>query len=134
MEPARTEETIQECLITRFFLIKIIQASADASQLLVESSGKVLTARHRFRCLFAWGQDNFFRLFIILLDNPVKYCAQAARSAPLYTFGDSAFAFWCQISARDWVRRCCPAIFTGSTELILPRPGKPADMGLGCLP
>ena len=79
MEPARTEETIQECLITRFFLIKIIQASADASQLLVESSGKVLTARHRFRCLFAWGQDNFFRLFIILLDNPVKYCAQAIR-------------------------------------------------------
>lgn len=63
-------ETIQEDAAEVFSISEIAQASADTFQPLAEADGKSLTAEIRIRGV----QENFFRLFSILLDNAVKYC------------------------------------------------------------
>ena len=46
----------------------------DAFRPLAEADGKALTAEIAQRITLKGVQDNFFRLFSILLDNAVKYC------------------------------------------------------------
>lgn len=74
VELARTEETIREEAIVRFSVSEVAQASADAFQPLAESGGRALRAEIAGEVYLRGVQDNFFRLFAILLDNAVKYC------------------------------------------------------------
>lgn len=74
VELARTEEVIREDAMTRFSLSEIAQASVDAFQPLAEADGKALAAEITEEVCLRGVQDNFFRLFTILLDNAVKYC------------------------------------------------------------
>lgn len=74
VELARTEETIKEDTAVCFDLSEVAQANADAFQMLAEADGKVLTAEITEGINLKGVQDNFFRLFSILLDNAVKYC------------------------------------------------------------
>ena len=62
-------ETIQEDAAEVFSISEIAQASADTFQPLAEADGKSLTAEIRIRGV----QENFFRLFSILLDNALSY-------------------------------------------------------------
>ena len=55
----------------------MLQANVDAFQMLAEADGKVLTAEIAGGISLKGVQDNFFRLFSILLDNAVKYCDPA---------------------------------------------------------
>lgn len=74
VELARTEENIGEGAADRFSVSEIAQASADAFLPLAEADGKTLTAEIAGEIILRGVQDNFFRLFSILLDNAVKYC------------------------------------------------------------
>lgn len=74
VELARTEEAIKEDAAACFSISEIAQANADAFQMLAEADGKVLTAEIAEGISLKGVQDNFFRLFSILLDNAVKYC------------------------------------------------------------
>ena len=77
VELARTEETIKEDTVEIFSISEIAQANADAFQPLAEADGKSLTAEITDGINLKGVQDNFFRLFSILLDNAVKYCDPA---------------------------------------------------------
>jgi len=77
VELARTEETVKEDAAVLFDLSEIARASADAFQPLAEAEGKKLTADIPGGITLKGVQDNFFRLFSILLDNAVKYCDPA---------------------------------------------------------
>lgn len=77
VELARTEETIKEDAMAWFSVSEIAQANVDAFQMLAEADGKVLTAEIAGGISLKGVQDNFFRLFSILLDNAVKYCDPA---------------------------------------------------------
>lgn len=74
VELARTEETIKEDAAACFSISEAAQANADAFQPLAEADGKSLTAEIADGIVLKGVQDNFFRLFSILLDNAVKYC------------------------------------------------------------
>lgn len=74
VELARTEESVKESAMTRFSLSEIAQANADAFQPLAAAEGKLLAAEIAEGIELKGVQDNFFRLFSILLDNAVKYC------------------------------------------------------------
>lgn len=74
VELARTEEAIKEDAAACFSISEAAQANADAFQMLAEADGKVLTAEIAEGISLKGVQDNFFRLFSILLDNAVKYC------------------------------------------------------------
>ena len=74
VELARTEETIRENTAASFSVSEVARASADAFQPLAEADGKTLIAEIRDGMTLKGVQDNFFRLFSILLDNAVKYC------------------------------------------------------------
>ena len=74
VELARTEETIKEDAVTCFSVSEVAQANADAFQPLAEADGKSLTVEITDGIFIKGVQDNFFRLFTILLDNAVKYC------------------------------------------------------------
>ena len=75
VELARTEENIREDAAVRFSVSEVARASADAFQPLAEADGKTLTAEIEDELTLKGVPDNFFRLFSILLDNAVKYCA-----------------------------------------------------------
>lgn len=77
VELARTEETITEDTMEVFSVSEIAQANVDAFQPLAEADGKLLTAEIADGISLKGVQDNFFRLFSILLDNAVKYCDPA---------------------------------------------------------
>lgn len=77
VELARTEETIKEDAVELFSISEIAQASADTFQPLAEADGKTLTSEIPDEISLKGVQDNFFRLFSILLDNAVKYCDPA---------------------------------------------------------
>lgn len=79
VELARTEETIKEDAVARFSISEVAQANADAFQPLAETDGKSLTAEIGEGIFIKGVQDNFFRLFSILLDNAVKYCDPAGE-------------------------------------------------------
>lgn len=74
VELARTEETIKEDAVVTFSISEVAQANADAFLPLAEADGKSLTAEIADGIMIKGVQDNFFRLFSILLDNAVKYC------------------------------------------------------------
>ena len=74
VELARTEETVREDGAAWFSVSEVAQASADAFQPLAEAEGKRLAADIAGGMVLKGVQDNFFRLFAILLDNAVKYC------------------------------------------------------------
>ncbi|MCI8477480.1 MAG: GHKL domain-containing protein [Oscillospiraceae bacterium] len=74
VELARTEETIKEDAVTCFSISEVAQANVDAFQPLAKADGKELTAEIANGIHLKGVQDNFFRLFSILLDNAVKYC------------------------------------------------------------
>lgn len=74
VELARTEETVREDTAEVFSVSEIAQASADAFQPLAEAAGKSLAVEIAAGISLRGVQDNFFRLFSILLDNAVKYC------------------------------------------------------------
>ena len=74
VELARTEETIREDAVEVFSVSEIAQANADAFQPLAEADGKSLVAEITDGISTKGIQNNFFRLFSILLDNAVKYC------------------------------------------------------------
>ena len=74
VELARTEEAVKEDAVACFSISEVAQANADAFQMLAEADGKVLTAEIAEGINLKGVQDNFFRLFSILLDNAVKYC------------------------------------------------------------
>ena len=74
VELARTEETMKEDAVACFSVSEVALASADAFQPLAEADGKALTAEIVEGLTLKGVQDNFFRLFSILLDNAVKYC------------------------------------------------------------
>lgn len=74
VELARTEENIGGDAAEHFSVSEVAQASADAFQPLAEADGKTLTAEIAGEITLRGVQDNFFRLFSILLDNAVKYC------------------------------------------------------------
>ena len=77
VELARTEETIQEDAVEVFSVSEIAQANTDAFQPLAEADGKSLIAEIADGINTKGIQNNFFRLFSILLDNAVKYCDTA---------------------------------------------------------
>lgn len=77
VELAHTEETITEDTMEVFSVSEIAQANVDAFQPLAEADGKLLTAEIADGISLKGVQDNFFRLFSILLDNAVKYCDPA---------------------------------------------------------
>ena len=77
VELARTEETVKEDTAVCFSVSEVAQANADAFQPLAEADGKALTAEIAEGLTLKGVQDNFFRLFSILLDNAVKYCDPA---------------------------------------------------------
>ena len=77
VELARTEETVEESAVELFSVSEIAWASADAFQPLAEAEGKRLEADIADGIQTKGVQDNFFRLFSILLDNAVKYCDPA---------------------------------------------------------
>lgn len=77
VELARTEETIREDAVEVFSVSEIAQANADAFQPLAEADGKSLVAEITDGINTKGIQNNFFRLFSILLDNAVKYCDAA---------------------------------------------------------
>ena len=79
VELARTEETIKEDAVELFSISEIAQASADTFQPLAEADGKTLTSEIPDKISLKGVQDNFFRLFSILLDNAVKYCDPAGN-------------------------------------------------------
>lgn len=83
VELARTEETIREDAVEVFSVSEIAQANADAFQPLAEADGKSLVAEITDGINTKGIQNNFFRLFSILLDNAVKYC-DAAGTIRLY--------------------------------------------------
>ena len=74
VELARTEEAVKEDTVACFSVSEIAQANADAFLPLAEGDGKSLTAEIAAGIRTKGVQDNFFRLFSILLDNAVKYC------------------------------------------------------------
>lgn len=74
VELARTEETVREDAVASFSLSEVAQANVDAFGPLAEGDGKALTAEIAGDIRLKGVQDNFFRLFSILLDNAVKYC------------------------------------------------------------
>lgn len=74
VELARTEETIKEDAVACFSISEVAQANVDAFQMLAEADGKALVAQIAEGIELKGVQDNFFRLFSILLDNAVKYC------------------------------------------------------------
>ena len=74
VELARTEETIREDTVDRFSISEVAQANVDAFQPLAEADQKTLAAEIAEGITLKGVQDNFFRLFSILLDNAVKYC------------------------------------------------------------
>ncbi len=74
VELARTEETIKEDAVVCFSISEVAQANADAFYPLAEMDGKSFTAEIADGLFIKGVQDNFFRLFSILLDNAVKYC------------------------------------------------------------
>lgn len=73
VELSRTEETVKEDAMAYFSVSEAAQASADTFQLLAEADGKSLSAEIGEGIKLKGVQDNFFRLFSILLDNAVKY-------------------------------------------------------------
>ena len=77
VELARTEETVKEDAAAWFSVTEVAQASADAFQPLAKADGKSLRAEIVEGLTLKGVQDNFFRLFSILLDNAVKYCDPA---------------------------------------------------------
>ena len=77
VELARTEETIREDAVEVFSVSEIAQANADAFQPLAEADGKSLVTEITDGINTKGIQNNFFRLFSILLDNAVKYCDAA---------------------------------------------------------
>lgn len=77
VELARTEETIREDAVEVFSVSEIAQANTDAFQALAEADGKSLVAEIADGINTKGIQNNFFRLFSILLDNAVKYCDPA---------------------------------------------------------
>lgn len=74
VELARTEETVKEEFTTSFSISEAAQAAADAFEPLAAADGKSLRAEIAEGLTIRGVQDNFFRLFSILLDNAVKYC------------------------------------------------------------
>lgn len=74
VELARTEETIKEDAMASFSVSEAAQANVDTFQPLAEADGKALIAEIAGGISLKGVQDNFFRLFSILLDNAVKYC------------------------------------------------------------
>lgn len=74
VELARTEEAVKENAVACFSVSEVAQANVDAFQMLAEADGKLLTAEIAEGINLKGVQDNFFRLFSILLDNAVKYC------------------------------------------------------------
>lgn len=77
VELARTEETLKADAAASFSVSEVARANADAFQPLAEADGKTLTAEIAEGIITKGVQDNFFRLFAILLDNAVKYCDPA---------------------------------------------------------
>ena len=74
VELARTEETVKENAAACFSISEVAQANADAFRPLAEADGRELTVEITDGLTLKGVQDNFFRLFSILLDNAVKYC------------------------------------------------------------
>lgn len=74
VELAHTEETVKEDAAAFFSLSEVARANAEAFRMLAEADGKVLAAEIAEDVELKGVQDNFFRLFSILLDNGVKYC------------------------------------------------------------
>lgn len=74
VELARTEETVKEDAVACFSISEVAQANVDAFRMLAEADGKALEAEVAEGIKLEGVQDNFFRLFSILLDNAVKYC------------------------------------------------------------
>ena len=74
MELARTEESVRREAVTVFSLSDIVQANAEAFEMLAEAGGKTLAAEVAERVEMEGVQDDLFRLLSILLDNAVKYC------------------------------------------------------------
>ena len=74
VELARTEESVRKEAVTVFSLSDIVQANAEAFQMLAESGGRSLTAEVAGHVEIEGVQDDLFRLLTILLDNAVKYC------------------------------------------------------------
>lgn len=77
VELARTEETIREDAIEVFSVSEIARANMDAFQPLAKADGKSFVAEIADGISTKGVQNNFFRLFSILLDNAVKYCDPA---------------------------------------------------------
>ncbi len=77
VELARTEETVAPDTMERFSLTEVARAHVDAFQPLAEADGKTLEADIPDGIYLKGVEDNFFRLFSILLDNAVKYCDAA---------------------------------------------------------
>ena len=77
VELARTEETVKDETVEVFSASEIAQANADAFLPLAEADGKSLAAEITDGISAKGVQNNFFRLFSILLDNAVKYCDTA---------------------------------------------------------
>lgn len=77
VELARTEETIREDTVEVLSVSEIAQANTEAFQPLAEADGKWLVAEIADGISTKGVQNNFFRLFSILLDNAVKYCDTA---------------------------------------------------------
>lgn len=74
VELAHTEETVREDTAEVFSVSEVAQANVDAFRMLAEADGKVLASEIAEEINLKGVQDNFFRLFSILLDNAVKYC------------------------------------------------------------
>ncbi len=74
VELARTEESVRREAVTVFSLSDIVQANAEAFEMLAEAGGKTLAAEVAERVEMEGVQDDLFRLLSILLDNAVKYC------------------------------------------------------------
>ncbi len=77
VELARTEEAVKVGAAFRFSVSEVAGANVDAFQPLAEADEKSLTAEIAEDIYLKGVQDNFFRLFSILLDNALKYCDPA---------------------------------------------------------
>ncbi len=123
-------ETIQEDAAEVFSISEIAQASADTFQPLAEADGKSLTAEIRIRGV----QENFFRLFSILLDNAVKYCDPGEQSSCPYPYGDGISVSPSPTPAQGLTQPSSPATLTASTGQTPPAPDPPEVTASACLP
>lgn len=74
VELSRTEEAVKSDAAAPFSVSETAWASVEAFQPLAKAAGHHMTAEIAEGVTLRGVQDNFFRLFSILLDNAVKYC------------------------------------------------------------